>query len=194
MRGIAGGVGAFLFSRGLRYGTMRGLLSNEAGCGTAPMAHADATTDDVVAQGGMGMLEVFVDTHLLCTMTALVILLAFEGEAMPQLSPMLLTLEAFERLLGEAAGAFLCAAVVCFGLATVLCWLHYWQRAGAYLFGVGGRLREGMLLLLYSAFAWVGAVFCPETVWQLADFAIGSMTLINLWVLWRCRREITQLW
>ncbi|MBQ7338836.1 MAG: amino acid carrier protein [Clostridia bacterium] len=195
-RGVLGGVGAFLMSRSLRYGTMRGLLSNEAGCGSSPMAHADAATDDPVAQGGMGMLEVFVDTHLLCSMTALVILLAFSGESLPDLSPMMVTVTAFERLLGRGAGIFLCAAVLCFGLATVLCWSHYAQRAGAYLLPAVGkaryfsRLRDGVFLFLYCAFVCVGAFGAPEMVWQISDFAIGGMTLINLGILLRCRREI----
>jgi AGCS family alanine or glycine:cation symporter len=202
-RGVLGGIGAFLFSRGVRFGTARGLLSNEAGCGTSPMAHADATTDDPVAQGGMGMLEVFVDTHLLCSMTALVILLAFSGEALPDLSPMMLTLSAFERLLGAGAGWFLCGAVVCFGFATVLCWSHYTLRAGAYLFGrVPGdfgerrrisRLRDTLFLLIYAVFVFLGS-FMPENIfWHISDVAIGTMTLLNVAVLWKCRREIVSV-
>lgn len=194
-RGMLGGVGAVIFSRAVRFGTMRGLLSNEAGCGTAPLAHADSATDDAVAQGGLGMLEVFVDTHLLCSITALIILLAYLGEPLPTLPPMVLTVSAFERLLGKGAGIFLCIAVLCFGLATVLCWSHYALRAGAYLFPCQkgarfGRVRDTLLLLLYGAFAFSGAFGAPESVWQLSDLAIGSMTLLNLWILWRSRTEI----
>ncbi len=194
-RGVLGGVGAFFLSRALRYGTMRGLLSNEAGCGTSPMAHADSQTDDPVVQGGMGILEVFVDTHLLCSATALVILAAYHGEELPAFSPMTLTLSAFERLLGRGAGMFLTVAVLCFGLATVLCWAHYWQRTGAYLFPAGQRsrferVRDALLLLIYSFFTLVGACAAPTAVWELSDFAIGLMTLLNLLILWRDRREI----
>ena len=169
-------------------------MSNEGGCGTSPMAHADAATRDAVAQGGMGMLEVFVDTHLLCSMTALVILLAFPDAVLPDEAPMMVTVLAFERLLGRGAGIFMCAAVFCFGVATVLCWSHYTLRTGAYLFplreGRQARLRDGVLLLIYCAFLVVGSFGAPQVVWQLSDFAIGSMTLINLYVLWRCRGEI----
>lgn len=193
VRGFLGGVGAFWGSRALRFGTMRGLLSNEAGCGTSPMAHADANTTDAVAQGGMGMLEVFVDTHLLCTGTALIILLAYHGEGLPDTTPMLVTLQAFERLLGAGAGVFLCAAVCCFGLATILCWSHYLQRAGAYLLPRHDRARSRLLGLLYCALIVVGACDASEVVWQLSDFAIGTMTLINLYFLWKNRREICKV-
>ena len=104
---------------------------------------------------------------------------------------------AFEALLGEGAGLFLCCAVLCFGGATVLCWSHYMQRTGAYLFPDDSRsagkfagLRDKVFLLIYCAFVCLGAFGAPPLVWQLSDFAIGSMTLMNLYVLWRCRTEI----
>lgn len=81
--GAAGGVTGFLLSRSIRYGTMRGLLSNEAGCGTAPAAHAESTAAHPAEQGIWGIVEVFVDTILLCTMTALVILAAGVDTAEP---------------------------------------------------------------------------------------------------------------
>ncbi|MBQ8718775.1 MAG: alanine:cation symporter family protein [Clostridia bacterium] len=193
-RGILGGVLSFLGSRALRFGTMRGLLSNEAGCGSSPMAHADADTVDAVAQGGMGILEVFVDTHLLCTGTALIILLAFQGRALPDATPMMVTLLAFEQLLGKGARIFLCASVCCFGLATVLCWSHYMQRAGVYLMPrQSGKRVARMLLLLYCSMIVVGACYASELVWQLADFAIGGMTLVNLYFLWKNRQEIRRV-
>ena len=195
-RGVLFGVGGFLLSRGLRYGTMRGLLSNEAGCGSSPMAHADAHTADAVAQGTLGIVEVFVDTHLLCTMTALVILLAFP-QSLPALSPMLLTVSAFERLLGDWAGTFLCFAVLFFGLATVLCWSDYARRATAYLFPFSqraqSRARDGACLVLYGLFCLVGALRTPQSVWELSDLAIGTMTLINVFFLWKNRREILEI-
>ena len=119
-----GGVGGFLLSRALRFGTIRGLLSNEAGCGTSPMAHATADTDDAAAQGCLGIVEVFVDTHVLCTMTALVVLLAWDQVSTLGDAPMLMTLRAYEALLGRGAGIFLAISVLFFGLATLLCWSH----------------------------------------------------------------------
>jgi AGCS family alanine or glycine:cation symporter len=192
-RGILGGVGGFLLSRALRFGTMRGLLSNEAGCGTSPMAHATAATDHAAKQGCLGIVEVFVDTHVLCTMTALVVLLAWEKVSTLGDMPMLMTLRAYETLLGPWAGAFLCVAVMCFGLATVFCWSHYAAEACVYL--VGGRIKYAetvrkICLFVYCLFCVVGAVVAPESVWTVADFSIGCMTLLNVTVLCCMHREV----
>jgi AGCS family alanine or glycine:cation symporter len=126
-------------------------------------------------------------------MTALVLLLAFLG-TIPAMDPMMLTVAAFETLLGHEAGLFLRAAVLFFGLATVLCWSEYARRAAAYLFpyhtGRGRQMRDVLCLLTYCLVCVVGAVSAPSLVWQLSDLAIGSMTLINVTVLWKNRREI----
>ena len=192
-RSVLGGVGGFLLSRALRFGTMRGLLSNEAGCGTSPMAHATADTEDAARQGCLGIVEVFVDTHLLCTMTALVVLLAGEQVSTLGDSPMLMTLRAYEALLGPWAGVFLCVSVLCFGLATVFCWSHYATEACVYLVGERGRRSDvirKLCLFVYCLFCVVGAVVAPESVWTVADFSIGCMTLLNVAVLCRMHREV----
>jgi AGCS family alanine or glycine:cation symporter len=192
-RSVLGGVGGFLLSRALRFGTMRGLLSNEAGCGTSPMAHATADTEDAARQGCLGIVEVFVDTHLLCTMTALVVLLAGEQVSTLGDSPMLMTLRAYEALLGPWAGVFLCISVLCFGLATVFCWSHYAGEACVYLVGERGRRSDvirKLCLFVYCLFCVVGAVVAPESVWTVADFSIGCMTLLNVAVLCRMHREV----
>ena len=194
-KSVAGGVGGFLLSRALRFGTMRGLLSNEAGCGTSPMAHAASSSEDAAKQGCLGIVEVFVDTHLLCTMTALVILLAWEDVASLGDAPMLMTLRAYESLLGAWAGAFLCVAVLCFGMATLFCWSHYAGEACVYLIGERSKRRElarRVCLLIYCAFCVVGAVAAPSEIWTVADFSIGLMTLLNVAVLCRMHREVRE--
>ena len=195
VKGVLGGVGGFLLSRALRFGTMRGLLSNEAGCGTSPMAHATADTEDAARQGCMGIVEVFVDTHLLCTMTALVVLLAWDKVGMLGDAPMMMTVRAYEALLGPWAGTFLCVAVLFFGLATLFCWSHYAGESCLYLVGErgrrGARWRRGCLFV-YCLFCVVGAVVAPDSVWTVADFAIGCMTLLNVFVLCRMHREVEE--
>ena len=117
-----GGVSGFLLSRALRVGTMRGLLSNEGGCGTAPTAHAEANAKSPAHQGVWGIYEVFADTVLLCTLTALVILssgIPTEGE-----NYMMITIGAYAAVLGEIASCFLALSVLLFGFATVICWAH----------------------------------------------------------------------
>ena len=174
-----GGVGGFLLSRGLRYGTVRGLLSNEAGGGTAPIAHASAKVDLPAEQGMWGIVEVFVDTILLCTVTALVILSA--GVPLAEPDGMRLTLAAYGAALGDGAVWFLCAAVGVFAYATTVCWAHYGLGCVRW-FGdrAAGRV---VFLALFTASVCFGAVAAPDAVWDLADFAMGCMTLLNLPVL-----------
>lgn len=177
--GAAGGVTGFLLSRSIRYGTMRGLLSNEAGCGTAPAAHAESTAAHPAEQGIWGIVEVFVDTILLCTMTALVILAAGVDTAEPD--GMLLTLRAYTAALGSGASWFLCAAILVFAYATILCWAHYGLACTRW-FGEGKGKRR-LFLVAYTASICIGAVAAPDAVWEAADFALGVMTILNVVVL-----------
>lgn len=174
-----GGVGGFLLSRGLRYGTVRGLLSNEAGGGTAPIAHASAKVDLPAEQGMWGIVEVFVDTILLCTVTALVILSA--GVPLAEPDGMRLTLAAYGAALGDGAVWFLCAAVGVFAYATTVCWAHY--GLGCVRWFGEGWIGNAMFLALFCASVCFGAAAAPDAVWDLADLAMGCMTLLNLPVL-----------
>ncbi len=188
--GAAGGIYGFLTSRALRVGTMRGILSNEAGCGTAPTAHASASTDSPAAQGIWGIFEVFVDTIVLCTMTALVILLAFPDLHDFGLSPVLMTVRAYSSVLGTWAGYFLCAAIFCFGYATVICWAGYGAES---LRAITKRKRYlAIYFLLFGICLLLGVRSTPNYVWDIADFSIASLTVINLAVLLLLRREIKQ--
>ncbi len=185
-----GGVLGFLSAGGVRYGTMRGLISNEAGCGTAPMAHATAHRASAAEQGVMGIFEVFVDTILLCTVTALVILVSpleigsYEGRYMS------LTVDAYASALGEGAAGFLAVAVLFFAFATVICWAHYGMECLGEL--TKSRWARGSFVPLYAALCIVGATGASGWMWQMADLSIGGMTLINLSALLLCRREIRE--
>lgn len=172
----AGGAVGFLLSRSVRYGTMRGLLSNEAGCGTAPAAHAESSAVRPAEQGIWGIVEVFVDTILLCTMTALVILAS--GVDCAESDGMRLTLRAYGAALGDGAGWFLCGAILVFAFATILCWAHYGLTCIRW-FGEG-KGRRAVFLVCYAASICIGAVAAPDAIWTAADFALGTMTLINL--------------
>ncbi len=181
----AGGVLGFLTSRALRVGTMRGLLSNEAGCGTAPTAHAEADAASPAAQGVWGILEVFVDTILLCTATALVILVAPQGEYG---EGVMLTVRSYSSVLGGVSDIFLTVAIFCFGYATLLCWGAYGLSCVSFL-----TQKKRWRCLYFFAFAaciLLGSHSAPEPVWDLADFAITVMTTLNLVVLLLSRREI----
>lgn len=186
----AGGVLGFLTCRALRVGTMRGLLSNEAGCGTAPTAHACAATDSPAAQGVWGIFEVFADTILLCTVTALVILVSFPSVRVWGNDAVMMTISAYTGVLGPWAKWFFCAAVFCFGYATVICWAGYGREAIRTL--THRKLPLVLYLIAYAVCIPIGAVIAPAATWSVADFAIASMTTVNLFVLLACRKEIRQ--
>lgn len=175
------GVGGFLLSHALRYGTMRGIISNEAGCGTAPAAHAVANCRYPAEQGLWGIFEVFVDTILLCTLTAVCIIVGFKGTAGSEGDYMMMTVNAYRWVLGDIAGYFLSVAVLLFGLATVLCWGHYAMESVKY-FSQSGRARR-LVVVLYSVFVLLGSVVSADFIWEAADLAIGFMTVINLSVI-----------
>ncbi len=183
-----GGIGGFAMARALRYGAMRGLVSNEAGCGTAPIAHACADVDHPAKQGFWGIFEVFADTLVLCSMTALVILISYDKVAAWGDNSIMMTVRAYTAVLGDWAGYFLCAAVLFFGFATVVCWGHYALEALSYLTTSRGA-RIGFICV-FAVGAAVGTVAAPAALWEIADLAIGAMTLINLAVLFLMQREV----
>lgn len=181
IKSVGGGVLCFLFSRGFRMGSMRGLMSNEAGCGTAPAAHATSNTKCPAKQGVLGIIEVFVDTIILCTLTALVIIIAGESVLADVENPMMITLGAFVKLLGSWAGVFICICVLLFGFATILCFAHYGSEAIRY-FCTGGFTKR-IFIFIYTLFVFSGAIFTSVTAWELADLALGIMTVLNLCIL-----------
>lgn len=188
VRSIAGGAVGFLLSRSMRAGTMRGLMSNEAGCGTAPTAHASANADSPAAQGLWGIIEVVVDTLLLCTLTAVVIILA--GGEVSGLSedPMMMAIRSFSTVLGRWSEYYMCISVLLFAFATMVCWAHYGKESVRYI--TKSRSAQVVYILAFCVFIFLGAVAAPSYAWLFADLAIGVMTLINLPVLFLMRREV----
>ena len=188
LKSAAGGAFGFLLSRALKAGVMRGLMSNEAGCGTAPTAHASADTDSAVKQGFWGIFEVFVDTILLCTLTALVIIVAGESVFSYSADPMMMAIKAFSSVLGEWSEYFMCLSVFLFAFATITCWAHYGKESLAYI--SGKKLPVTFFVLIFTVFVFIGAMSAPAGAWLAADLALGIMTVINLIVLCLMRREI----
>lgn len=183
-----GGVLGVGLSRALRVGTMRGLLSNEAGCGTAPTAHAAAAAKTPADQGIWGIFEVFVDTILLCTVTGLVILVSYSEVEMFADNSVMMVVRAYSAVLGGVSEWFLCAAIFLFGYATLICWSGYGLENLRFL-----SSKKRWRVLYYIAFSVcmvVGSFVAPSQVWEVADFAIASLTTINLTVLVLMRKEI----
>ena len=190
---IGGGFLGFFTSQSMKYGVMRGLVSNEAGCGTAPMAHATAETDSPAGQGALGLVEVFVDTVLLCSVTALAILVSDSGVTSFGNDGVRIAQGAFSSVLGDWAGWFFAVAVLFFGVATILCWGHYGVTSLRAVLGEkkkACRSAEKVFPLAFALSVLAGSLASPAGVWTLADGALGIMTLINLLVLMLMHKEV----
>ena len=184
-----GGVAGFLLSGSIRYGTMRGILSNEAGCGTAPAAHSVSNCRIPAKQGAWGIFEVFVDTILLCTLTATVIITAVDvGVLNIDNNFMMMTVSSYTSLLGPVTGYFIAISVLLFGLATVLCWAHYGIVSVKYI--SSKPYAKYVFIAVYSLFVCLGSVIAADFIWDAADISIGAMTVINIAVLIKMNREI----
>ena len=193
IQSAAGGAVGFGISRALKAGTMRGLMSNEAGCGTAPTAHAAADTDSPAKQGFWGIFEVFVDTILLCTLTALVIIVSVLGSSAQNIlsyseNPMMMTIKAYSSVLGGWSEYFMAISVLLFAFATMICWAHYGKESILYI--TKNRAFTTAYILIYCLFIFIGALTAPKLAWLAADLALGIMTIINLAVLFLMSDEV----
>ena len=159
----------------VRWGFARGIFSNEAGLGSAPIAHAAARTHDPVQQGMIAMLGTFIDTLVICTMTALVIILTGAWSSGLVGAPM--SSQAFTAGLPGPGGYIVTFGLMVFAFTTMLGWSYYGERCGEYLFGVK--------IIMPYRLIWVAAVYAGATgklkfVWSLADALNGLMALPNL--------------
>ena len=190
---VGGGAFGFLTSRAMRFGTVRGLISNEAGCGTSPTAHAASGTDSPVRQGLFGIFEVFIDTTLLCTLTALVIAVNYSSVSSFGNNGILMAIGAYEKTLGVFAKDFLSLSVVFFGFATLLCRAHYGRESMRFLFPKKSSLAEKLYVVIYSSVAFFGASITQDSVWNFADLSISVLTVINVTILIFMQKEIVLL-
>ncbi len=188
-KAVTGGVIGSLFTA-CRIGASRGVFTNEAGMGTASIAHAAAKVKHPVEQGMMGIMEVFLDTIVICSVTALVILCS--GIEIPYGADTgsELTSSAFSQIYGGWVAVLIALSLVCFALATILGWGYYGLRCAQYLFG---ERAYGLFVLLQSATVILGAVLNTGTVWLLADTVNGLMAIPNLIALLALSPEFLQL-
>lgn len=164
----------------LQNGIARGVFSNEAGLGSAPIAHAAAKTHDPIEQGTIGMLGTFIDTLVICTLTALVIVIS--GEWTGGQTGSALTAQAFEAGLPGVGAYIVSLGMIVFALTTILGWSYYGERCAEFIFGVR--------VILPYRIAWIiaiplGALAAGENeavklVWRTADILNGLMALPNL--------------
>ncbi len=173
---VTGGiVGSFFVS--MQKGVSRGIFSNEAGLGTGSIAHACADTDKPVKQGLFGIFEVFMDTIVICTMTALVILLSGVSVPYGQSAGAELTISGFTAVYGNWVSVFTAVAMCCFAFSTIIGWGLYGARCAEFIFGSKILLPFN---IAYALVAIVGATTDLGLIWGISDTFNGFMTVPNL--------------
>ena len=181
-------VGSFLVS--IRRGVSRGIFSNEAGIGTGSIAHACADTKDPVKQGMFGIFEVFTDTIIICTLTALVILCSGVAIHFGEAAGAELTISGFSSTYGNWITIFTAVAMCCFAFSTILGWGLYGARCIEFVFSYK-VVRPFMVI--YSLVAIVGATIDLGLVWDIADTCNGLMAIPNLIALFLMSGTVTKL-
>ena len=173
---VTGGVvGSFFLS--MKKGVSRGIFSNEAGLGTGSIAHACADTDKPIEQGMFGIFEVFMDTIVICTMTALVILLSGVTVPYGEAAGAELTIAGFTAVYGNWVSIFTAVAMCCFAFSTILGWGLYGSRCMEFLFG---HKVIKPYIAVYSLVAIVGATLDLGLIWGISDTSNGFMAIPNL--------------
>lgn len=170
-----GGFAGATIAKSIRYGVARGVFTNEAGLGSAPIAHAAATTDHPVRQGLWGVFEVFADTIVICSITALAIMVSSQWSS--GLTGAALTTAAFNEGIPGVGGYIVSIGIVLFAYSTIIGWEYYGERCAEYVFGpkVITPYR-----LIWIPFVVIGAIGGLEDLWALADTLNGLMAIPNL--------------
>ena len=187
---VTGGVvGSFFMS--MKKGVSRGIFSNEAGLGTGSIAHACADTKKPVKQGFFGIFEVFVDTIIICTMTALVILCSGVPVNYGEAAGAELTISGFTAVYGNWVSIFTAVAMCCFAFSTIIGWGLYGSRFIAFLCRSDKAARP--FFVVYSFVSILGATMDLGLMWSIADTFNGLMSIPNLIALLLLSGTVAQL-
>ncbi len=171
-------VGGAAVGEAIRWGVARGLFSNEAGLGSSPMAHAAAKTKEPVREGLVAMMEPFIDTLVICTMTGLAIIVTGAYLNPPEgVAGASLTAHAFSQSIGEGGAAVVGISLSLFAFSTIIAWSYYGDRSVKFLFGEKAVLPYR---LIYTVLIVVGAIVPLQLVWNIADITNILMAIPNL--------------
>ncbi|HSG12144.1 MAG TPA: alanine/glycine:cation symporter family protein [Gammaproteobacteria bacterium] len=171
-------VGGAAVGEAIRWGVARGLFSNEAGLGSSPMAHAAARTNEPVREGLVAMLEPFIDTLVICTLTGLVLVVTGAWqESSASLTGAALTAHAFTGTLGTAGGWVVGGGLTLFAYSTIIAWSYYGDRSAYFLFGERAVMPYRVI---YTLLVVIGAAVPLQLVWNIADVTNILMALPNL--------------
>ncbi len=178
---VAGGISGAMLKNAITIGVKRGVFSNEAGLGSSVMVNAAADVKEPVVQGMWGIFEVFIDTMVVCTLSAVVVLssgvigtFTNTGEEADGSS---LIIIAFQKVFGGFAGQFVSISILIFALATIIGWSYFGEKAIEYLLGAKSTF---LYKALYIAFVFIGANLELKLVWDISDTLNGLMAIPNI--------------
>ena len=177
-RAAAGGATGYGIMLAMHYGFSRGVFSNEAGLGSAPIAHAASSTKDPVKQGLWGMFEVFFTTIIICTFSALIILTTgiWEGG---ELNGAALSIASFNAIIPGIGGFIVTLSTIFFALSTILGWAYYGEVSIEFL-TKSSKKAVFVYRLVYVAFVFIGAVGSLDLIWSISETMNGLMAIPNL--------------
>ena len=174
-RAAFGGFAGATVAQAMRFGVARGIFSNEAGLGSASMAHAVAKTPHPARQGTIAMVGVLIDTLIICSMTGIVIVMT--GSLETGLTSTALTAHAFASVLGGVGGPIVAIGSLLFGYSTIITWCYYGQQCARYIFG---PIVVKPYAWLFVIVAFLGAIAKVPFIWLLTDMLNGAMAIPNL--------------
>ena len=179
---VAGGFAGIVIKDVVTWGFKRGVFSNEAGLGSSVMVHSASNVREPVRQGMWGIFEVFADTIVVCTMTALVILTSglvdlSTGAMNTTAEKTVLVSEAFSNRFGAVGGGFVAIAILLFAFSTILGWSYYGSKAWEYLFGTKSMIIYKVVFVIVIA---AGTLLSSSLAWDISDTFNGMMMLPNL--------------
>jgi AGCS family alanine or glycine:cation symporter len=186
----AGGIFGYGVARAMRFGLSRGVFTNEAGLGSASIAHAAADCKSPAHQGVWGVFEVFLDTIAVCTLTALVILIARDGALWQSgLNGAALTSAAFESVFGAVGGRFVALSILFFAVSGMLGWYYYGETSLRYL-ALRSRAAIPVYRLLYLILIVAGATGELGFIWGVSDTLNALMAIPNICAVFALRKIV----
>lgn len=181
-----GGISGVLVKQAVSIGVKRGVFSNEAGLGSSVMAHSTADVKEPVVQGMWGVVEVFIDTMVVCTLTALVIL-STGVDSTTSCNGSALVIKAFEKNLGCVGGNFVTISIIIYAFATLVGWSYFGEKAFEYLF------KDKSVIIyktMFIIFIYIGSITELNLVWEISDTLNGLMAIPNLIALWLLSSQV----
>jgi len=185
-----GGFTGAVVAQAMRWGIARGSYSNEAGMGTAPMAHSAAITDHPVRQGFWGIFEVIVDTLIVCSTTAFLVLTTGKWTEVDPSQATSIPALAFQDFYGPVGGSLVTFSILCFVISTIIVIIYYGEKQAEYLFGLG---FSKIMRWVYLVSIFIGAIGGAKFLWQFLDILLACIIIPNMISIIALHKDVVQL-